>query len=75
MSRNVYQKYCSKDYANFKNIKDYIKFKNDLRLTDKLEDILFSTQKNRVIFVDKNQTDYVIEPYKQLSSDELKRNI
>ncbi|VYS94721.1 ankyrin repeat domain-containing protein [Campylobacter ureolyticus] len=72
MSRNVYQKYCSKDYANFKNIKDYIKFKNDLRLTDKLEDILFSTQKNRVIFVDKNQTDYIIEPYKQLSSDELK---
>ena len=64
------QKYCSEKNSTFSDVRTFITWANEYKRADAIEDILFH-KKDKVIFKN-NATEYVIKPYKKLTSDEIK---
>ncbi len=71
LTRNVLQKYCSEKNSTFSDVRTFIVWANEYKKTDAMQDILFSDKKDKVVF-ENNTTEYVIKPYKKLTSDEIK---
>ena len=65
------QKYCSEKNSTFSDVRTFIAWANEYKKTDAMQDILFSDKKDKVVF-ENNTTEYVIKPYKKLTSDEIK---
>ena len=70
LTRNVLQKYCSEQNSTFSDVRTFIAWANEYKKADAIEYILFD-KKDKVIFKN-NATEYVIKPYKKLTSDEIK---
>ena len=71
LTRNVLQKYCSEQNSTFSDVRTFIAWANEYEKADAMQDILFSDKKDKVVF-ENNATEYVIKPYKKLTSDEIK---
>ncbi len=71
LTKNVLQKYCSEQNSTFSDVRTFIAWANEYKKADAMQDILFSDKKDKVIFKN-NATEYVIKPYKKLTSDEIK---
>ena len=71
LTKNVLQKYCSEQNSTFSDVRTFIAWANEYKKTDTMQDILFSDKKDKVVF-ENNATEYVIKPYKKLTSDEIK---
>ena len=71
LTRNVLQKYCSEQNSTFSDVRTFITWANEYKRVDAIEDILFSDKKDKVIFKN-DATEYIIKPYKKLTSDEIK---
>ena len=71
LTKNVLQKYCSEKNSTFSDVRTFIAWANEYKKTDAMQDILFSDKKDKVVF-ENNATEYVIKPYKKLTSDEIK---
>ena len=71
LTRNVLQKYCSEKNSTFSDVRTFIAWANEYKKADAMQDILFSDKKDKVVF-ENNATEYVIKPYKKLTSDEIK---
>ena len=71
LTKNVLQKYCSEQNSTFSDVRIFIAWANEYKKTDTMQDILFSDKKDKVVF-ENNATEYVIKPYKKLTSDEIK---
>ena len=71
LTKNVLQKYCSEQNSTFSDVRTFIAWANEYKKTDAMQDILFSDKKDKVVF-ENNATEYVIKPYKKLTSDEIK---
>lgn len=71
LTRNVLQKYCSEQNSTFSDVRAFIAWANEYEKADAMQDILFSDKKDKVVF-ENNTTEYVIKPYKKLTSDEIK---
>ena len=71
LTKNVLQKYCSEQKSTFSDVRTFIAWANKYKKTDAMQDILFSDKKDKVVF-ENNATEYVIKPYKKLTSDEIK---
>ena len=70
LTKNVLQKYCSEKNSTFSDVRTFITWANEYKRADAIEDILFH-KKDKIIFKN-NATEYVIKPYKKLTSDEIK---
>ena len=70
LTKNVLQKYCSEKNSTFSDVRTFIAWANEYKKADAIEYILFD-KKDKVIFKN-NATEYVIKPYKKLTSDEIK---
>ena len=70
LTKNVLQKYCSEKNSTFSDVRTFITWANEYKKADAIEYILFD-KKDKVIFKN-NTTEYVIKPYKKLTSDEIK---
>ena len=71
LTKNVLQKYCSEKNSTFSDVRTFIAWANEYKKTDAMQDILFSDKKDKVVF-ENNAIEYVIKPYKKLTSDEIK---
>ena len=71
LTKNVLQKYCSEKNSTFSDVRTFIVWANEYKKTDAMQDILFSDKKDKVVF-ENNAIEYVIKPYKKLTSDEIK---
>ena len=71
LTKNVLQKYCSEKNSTFSDARTFITWANEYKKADAMQDILFSNKEDKVIFKN-NATEYVIKPYKKLTSDEIK---
>mgnify|MGYP000915019068 FL=1 len=71
LTRNVLQKYCSEQNSTFSDVRTFIAWANEYEKADAMQDILFSDKKDKVVF-ENNTTEYIIKPYKKLTSDEIK---
>jgi len=70
LTKNVLQKYCSEENSTFSDVRTFITWANEYKKADAIEYILFD-KKDKVVF-ENNATEYVIKPYKKLTSDEIK---
>ena len=70
LTKNVLQKYCSEKNSTFSDVRTFITWANEYKKADAIEYILFD-KKDKVVF-ENNATEYVIKPYKKLTSDEIK---
>ena len=57
LTRNVLQKYCSEKNSTFSDVRTFIAWANEYKKADAMQN---------------NATEYVIKPYKKLTSDEIK---
>ena len=71
LTKNVLQKYCSEQNSTFSDVRTFIAWANEYEKADAMQDILFSDKKDKVVF-ENNTTEYIIKPYKKLTSDEIK---
>ncbi|QCD51752.1 ankyrin repeat domain-containing protein [Campylobacter sp. RM16192] len=72
LTRSVHQEYCYDANSTFNETKVFFEWTNKYTRANRIEDVLFSSKKDKIIFKD-NQTEYVIKPYKKLTSDEIKK--
>lgn len=70
LTRNVLQKYCPEQNSTFSDVRIFIAWANEYKKADAIQGILLR-KKDKIILKD-NATQYIIKPYKKLTSDEIK---
>lgn len=70
LTKNALQKYCSEKNSTFSDVRTFITWANEYKKADAIQGILLR-KKDKIIFRD-NATQYIIKPYKKLTSDEIK---
>ncbi|QCD47745.1 hypothetical protein [Campylobacter rectus] len=70
LTKNALQKYCSEKNSTFSDIRTFITWVNEYKKADAIQGILLR-KKDKIILKD-NATQYIIKPYKKLTSDEIK---
>lgn len=70
LTKNALQKYCPEQNSTFSDVRIFITWANEYKKADAIQGILLR-KKDKIIFRD-NATQYIIKPYKKLTSDEIK---
>ena len=70
LTRNALQKYCSEKNSTFSDVRTFITWANEYKKADAIQGILL--RKKDKIILKNNATQYIIKPYKKLTSDEIK---
>ena len=70
LTKNALQKYCSEKNSTFSDVRTFITWANEYKKADAIQGILLR-KKDKIILKD-NATQYIIKPYKKLTSDEIK---
>ena len=70
LTKNALQKYCSEKNSTFSDVRTFITWANEYKKADAIQGILLR-KKDKIIIKD-NATQYIIKPYKKLTSDEIK---
>ena len=70
LTRNALQKYCPEQNSTFSDVRTFIAWANEYKKADAIQGILL--RKKDKIILKNNATQYIIKPYKKLTSDEIK---
>ena len=70
LTKNALQKYCPEQNSTFSDVRTFITWANEYKKADAIQGILLR-KKDKIILKD-NATQYIIKPYKKLTSDEIK---
>ena len=70
LTRNALQKYCPEQNSTFSDVRTFIAWAHEYKKADAIQGILL--RKKDKIILKNNATQYIIKPYKKLTSDEIK---
>lgn len=70
LTRNALQKYCPEQNSTFSDVRTFIAWANEYKKADAIQGTLL--RKKDKIILKNNATQYIIKPYKKLTSDEIK---
>ena len=70
LTKNALQKYCPEQNSTFSDVRTFITWANEYKKADAIQGILL--RKKDKIILKNNATQYIIKPYKKLTSDEIK---